>query len=120
MRNLVLALSILGLTPFIQAQPDFHERARHAVEQTQNDLQRFVHRDNLNEEQRGRFDAAIRDLREFHEMAENGRWEGGRERLDRAIGNIEMVVEHSEIGEHERAALREDVRHLREARDGWR
>jgi hypothetical protein len=120
MRNLLFAILISGLASFVQAQPDFHEQARHAVDQTSTDLQRFIHRDNLNEEQRGHFEAAMRDLREFREMAENGRWEGGRDRLDHAIDNIERVMEHADLGEHERGALQEDIRHLREARDGWR
>lgn len=113
-----IALPIAFLTAY--AQPDWHDRARQAVEKTNDDLQRYVHRDNLNEEARGRLDVAMRELHEFREAATAGRWEGGREHLDRAIENVEAVIEHASIGEHERGELREDVHRLREARDGWR
>jgi hypothetical protein len=113
-----IALPIAFLTAYAQA--DFHDRARQAVEKTNDDLERFVHRDNLDREQRERFDVAMRELHNFREAAREGRWEGGREHLDRAIENIEAVAEHARIGDHEREALHEDIRHLREVRDGWR
>ncbi len=118
LRVAALALPIAFLTAY--AQPDWHDRARQAVEKTNDDLQRFVHRDNLNEAQRARFDVAMKELHEFHQAAIAGHWEGGREHLDRAIENVEAVMDHASIGEHERGELREDVRRLREARDGWR
>jgi hypothetical protein len=113
-----IALPIAFLTAY--AQPDFHDRARQAVEKTNDDLQRFVHRDNLDREQRERFDVAMRELHDFREAARDGRWEGGREHLDRAIENIETVANRASMGDHEREELREDIHRLREVRDGWR
>jgi hypothetical protein len=114
---LVLPLALLIPTAFAQ---DFHESARKAVMTTNDDLQRFVHRDNLTEDQRGRFDTAMREMHEFIDDASAGRWEHGREHLDHAIENIEFVADNASIGNRERDMLREDIRHLREVRDGWR
>lgn len=127
LRSLMLAtaaLSVTLLAPQVvqvaRAQGDMHERTRMAVLKTDNDLQRFVHRDNLTERERDRFEAAQRDLHEFRQAVADGRWDGARERLDRTIENIEFVANNATIGEREKEALRDDVRRLREARDGWR
>jgi hypothetical protein len=114
-----LTLPLALLVPMANAQ-DFHERGRQAVMTTNDDLQRYIHRDNLNDDQRGRFDTAMREMHEFTEDAAAGRWEHGREHLDHAIENIEFVADHASIGPHEREMLHEDTRRLREIRDGWR
>jgi hypothetical protein len=62
----------------------------------------------------------IKDLREFREAMAKGHWDDGRARLDRAIANMEFVADNASIGEHERETLREDIRSLRDVRDGWR
>jgi molecular chaperone DnaK (HSP70) len=116
----VAAIAFLVPAAHAREQEDFHEKARHAVERTDNDLQKFVHRDNLNDGQREKFDAAMKDLKEFREDAAAGKWEGGRERLERAIGNIESVVKNAPIGEQERQTLEIDLYTLRDIRDGWR
>ena len=114
-----IALPIALLAPTVYGQ-DLHERGRVAVRTTNDDLQRFVHRDNLTEDQRGRFDTALREMREFTDDAAAGRWEHGREHLDHAIENIDFVADNASIGPHERDMLREDTKRLREIRDGWR
>jgi|ERR1700722_19667461 hypothetical protein len=125
MRNLrglnlaAIALPIAMLVPAAYAQ-DLHERSRQAVMTTNDDLQKYVHRDNLTDDQRGRFDTAIREMREFSDDAAAGRWEHGREHLNVAIENIEFVADNASIGPHERDMLHEDTKHLREIRDGWR
>src|SRR5580692_156234 len=116
----LLALAAVALVlPRVSAQErdDMHERARLAVDRTNDDLQRFVHRDNISERHRERFDAAIKDLREFREAMAKGHWDDGRARLDRAIANMEFVADNASIGEHERETLREDIRSLRDVRD---
>ena len=117
-----LALAALALIPAAHAreQEDFRERARHVVERTDNDLQKYVHRDNLNGAQREKFDAALKDLKEFRDETAAGKWDGGRERIERAIDNIDFVVEHATIGEQEKQTLRIDLYTLRDVRDGWR
>jgi len=114
-----IALPIALLAPTVYGQ-DLHERGRVAVRTTNDDLQRFVHRDNLTEDQRGRFDTALREMREFTDDAAAGRWEHGREHLDHAIENIDFVAHNASISPHERDMLREDTKRLREIRDGWR
>jgi hypothetical protein len=118
----LLALAAIALVPTAHAreQEDFRERAKHVVERTDTDLQKFVHRDNLNDRQREKFDAALKDLKEFRDETAAGKWDGGRERLERAIDNIDFVVNNATIGEQEKQTLRIDLYTLRDVRDGWR
>ncbi len=116
----VAALAWLVPTAHAREQEDFHERARHVVERTDKDLQSFVHRDALNGPQREKFDAALKDLKEFGEETAAGKWDGGRERLERAIGNIDFVVNNATIDEQQRQTLRIDLYTLRDVHDGWR
>jgi hypothetical protein len=123
----LLAIAALAfLAPGAKAQEreerggDMHERARIAVERTDDDLQRFVHRENLSDRYRDRFEAAMKDLHEFRDAMARGHWDDGRQRLDRAIENIQFVADNARIGEHERDTLREDIRSLRDIREGWR
>ncbi len=110
------------LVPLADAreQEDFHEKARHTVERTDNDLQKYVHRDNLDAGLREKFDAAMKDLTEFREAAAKNQWDGERERLERAIGEIESVVKSAKIGDQERTTLEIDLYTLRDVRDGWK
>lgn len=118
----LLVAAIALLIPGAQAkeQADFHERARLAVERTDHDLQKYVHREKLDGKQREKFDAAMKDLQEFRDAASKDQWDGGRERLERAIDNIEYVVNHASIGDEERQALGIDLYTLRDIRDGWK
>ena len=116
-----LAVAFL-LVPAAHAreQEDFHQKAKLAAERTDNDLQKYVHRDNLNDAQRGKFDAALKDLTEFREAAAKNQWDGERERLERAIDEIEFVVKNAKIAEQERTTLEIDLYTLRDVRDGWK
>lgn len=124
MRHLPLfaltAIALLVPAAHAREQQDFRERARHAVERTDKDLGTYVHRENLNEPQREKFDAAMKDLRELHADMEAGRWDGARERLEHAIDEIDAVVKSAPIGEQERTTLGIDLYTLRDIRDGWK
>jgi molecular chaperone DnaK (HSP70) len=122
MRPIAFLAVAAWLVPWAHAreQEDFHEKARHAVERTDNDLQKYVHRDNLDAGQREKFDAATKDLTEFREAAAKNQWDGERERLERAIDEIESVVKNAKIGDQERTTLEIDLYTLRDVRDGWK
>jgi acyl-CoA reductase-like NAD-dependent aldehyde dehydrogenase len=113
------ALALLVPGAHAREQQDLRERVRDAVQRTDKDLGNFVHRDKLNEQQRDRFDAAIKDLRELREAVAGGRWEGERERLERAIDNIDFVAKHAPIDEGDRQTLGIDLYTLRVILDSW-
>ena len=99
---------------------DLREQVRYAVQRTDKDLGDFVNRDKLNEQQRDRFDAAIKDLRALSEAVAGGRWERERGRLERAVDNIDFVVKHATINEKDRQMLGVDVYTLRGVVESWK
>jgi hypothetical protein len=116
----VAAAALLVPAAHAREQADLHERARLAVERTDKDLQTYVHRDKLDGQQREKFDAAVKDLKDFHDDAAAGKWDGGRERLERAIDNIDFVVNHATLSEQEKTTLGIDLYTLRDVRDAWK
>ena len=118
----VLALIIALLIPGAQAkeQQPLRERVRDGVQRTDKDLENLVHRDKLNAQQRDRFDAAIKDLQELREAVTGTRWEGERERLERAVENIDFVVTNAPIQEGDRQTLGIDLYTLRVILEHWK
>jgi hypothetical protein len=118
----LLALSVIALlVPAAQAreQQELRERVRDGVQRTDKDLGNFVHRDKLNEQQRDRFDAAIKDLHELRDAVADKRWEGERDRLEHAIDNIDFLMKHAPIEEGDRQTLGIDLFTLRVILDSW-
>ncbi len=122
MRSIAFLALAAWLIPAVHAreQEDFHQKAKLAVQRTDNDLQKYVHRDNLDAGERGKFDAAMKDLTDFREAAAKNQWDGERERLVRAIDEIESVVKNAKIADQERTTLEIDLYTLRDVRDGWK
>jgi hypothetical protein len=124
MRHLpLLALAAVGLFfPGADARevPDLREQVRYAVQRTDKDLGSLVDRKKLNEQQRDRFDAAIKDLRTLSEAEAAGRWERERGRLERAVDNIDFVVKQAPIEERDRQMLGIDVYTLRGVLESWK
>jgi len=119
---LLLALSAAALlVPGANAkeQHALQERIRDGVQRTDKDLEDLVHRDKLNEQQRGRFDAAIKDLGELREAVAGTQWEGKRELLERAVDNIDFVVTNASMEEGDRQTLGIDLYTLRVILDSW-
>ncbi len=114
------AIALLVPGAHAREQQDLRERVRDGVQRTDKDLGNFVHRDKLNEQQRDRFDAAIKDLRALREAVADGRWEGERGRLERAIENIDFVVKHAPIDEGDRQTLGIDLYTLGVILDSWK
>jgi hypothetical protein len=119
---LLLALSAIALlTPgaYAKEQHALRERVRDGAQRTDKDLETLVHRDNLNQQQRDRFDAAVKDLQELREAANGEKWEGERELLERAVDNIDFVVTNAKIEEGDRQILGIDLYTLRVILDSW-
>jgi hypothetical protein len=124
MRNFpLLVLGVIALlVPRADAreQQDLKERVRDAVQRTDKDLGNLVHRDKLNEQQRDRLDAALKDLRELREAVAGGQWEGERGRLERAIDNMDFVVKNAPIADTDRQTLGIDLYTLQVTLDSWK
>ena len=119
----LLALgAIVSLVPAAHARErtELREQVRDGVQRTDKDLGNCVHRDKLNDQQRERFDAAIKDLHELGEAVEGGRWEGERGRLERAVDNIDFLSKHAPIADQDRQTLGIDLYTLRVILDNWK
>ena len=118
---LVLAASLFLIPAAVgREQQDFRERVRDAAQRTDKDLGQYVHRDKLDAPQRDRLDAALKDLNELREAAAAGRLDGERERLERAIENIDAVAKDGSISEPDRQTLGIDLYTLRTILDSWK
>jgi len=121
-RFLLLILSAIALVvpgAHAKEKQDLRERVRDGALRTDQDLETLVHRDRLNPQQRDRFDAALKDLRELHEAAASEKWEGERKLLERAVENIEFVVKQAPIEEGDRQTLSIDLYTLGVILDSW-
>jgi hypothetical protein len=128
MRHLPLLVPLLALGAIALVVPgaharevqDLREQVRDGVQRTDKDLGDFVHRDKLDEQQRDRFDAAVKDLRELGEAVAGGHWESERGRLERTVENIDFLQKHAPIAEGDRQVLGIDVNTLRVILDHWK
>jgi hypothetical protein len=122
MRHFPLLLgALVMLAPIGHAKElaELRERVRDGVKRTDKDLAAFIHRDKLNEQQRTRFDAAVKDLHELSEAVAGGKWEGERARLERAVENIDFLEKHAPLEEGDRQVLGIDVYTLQVILDNW-
>jgi hypothetical protein len=99
---------------------DLREQVRDGVQRADKDLGDFVHRDKLNQPQRDRFDAAVKDLRDLGEAVAGGKWEGERGRLERTVENIEFLQKNAPIEEGDRQVLGIDLNTLRVILEHWK
>jgi hypothetical protein len=119
----LLTLSAIALlVPAAHAREvtDLREQVRDGVQRADKDLGDFVHRDKLNQPQRDRFDAAVKDLRELGEAVAGGKWEGERGRLERTVENIEFLQKNAPIDEGDRQVLGIDLNTLRVILEHWK
>ncbi len=122
-RFLLIALSAIAVLvsgAHAKEQAELRERVRDGAQRTGQDLEKLVHRDKLNQQQRDRFEAAIKDLGELHEAAAGTRWEGERAVLERAVDNIDFVVTNASMEEGDRQMLSIDLYTLRVILDNWK
>jgi hypothetical protein len=124
MRHLsLLALCAIAFAiPAVHAKeiPDLRDQVRDGVRRTDKDLGNLVHRDKLNEQQRDRFDAAVKDLHDLGEALTGDKWEAERGRLERAVDNIEYLQKNAPIAEGDRQTLGIDVYTLQVILDNWK
>jgi len=114
------AIALLVPAANAREQQDLRERVRDAVQRTDKDLGNLVHRDKLNDQQRDRFDAAVKDLHELRDAVANGHWEGERDRMERAADNIDFLSKNAPIEESDRQTLGIDLYTLRVILDSWK
>jgi hypothetical protein len=118
-----LAIGVIALlVPAAHAREvqDLREQVRDGVQRTDKDLGDFVHRDKLDQQQRDRFDAAIKDLHELGDAVADGKWQGERGRLERTVENIEFLQKHAPIEEGDRQVLGIDLNTLRVILEHWK
>lgn len=114
------AITLLVPAAHAREQQDLRERIRDGVQRTDKDLGNLVHRDKLNDQQRDRFDAAVKDLHELREAVTSKRWEDERDLLERAVENIDFLTNHAPIDEGDRQTLDIDLFTLRVILDSWK
>lgn len=124
MRHVALfALGALALlVPSVHARGDdeLRDRVRAGVQRTDKDLGNLVNRDKLNEQQRTKFDAAIKDLHDLDEAVKGKEWEGKRKLLEHAVENIDFVVKQAPIADGDRQLLNIDLYTLGVILDNWK
>jgi len=120
--TLLAMAAIALLVPGAQAREiqDLGERVRDAVQRTDKDLGNCVHPDKLNEQQRARLDAAVKDLRELRDAVAAKRWQGERDRLVRAVDNIDSLDKNAPLDDGDRQTLDIDLYTLRVILDSWK
>jgi hypothetical protein len=114
------AITLLVPAAHAREQQDLRERIRDGVQRTDKDLGNLIHRDKLNDQQRDRFDAAVKDLHELREAVTSKRWEDERDLLERAVENIDFLANHAPIDEGDRQTLDIDLFTLRVILDSWK
>jgi hypothetical protein len=113
----VFALSLVVPRAQAREQEELRNRIRDGVQRTTKDLGNSVHREKLNKEQGDRFDAAMRDLDAIRDAVAGGKWEGERNRLERAADNIDFLLKNAPV--EDRDLLGIDVYTLRVILDSW-
>lgn len=122
---LLLALgSIALIVPSAQAREvtELRDQIRDGVKRTDKDLGNVIQRDKLNEQQRGRYDAAVKDLEGLSEViaAKDGKWQAERERLVRAVDNIDFLQKNAPLADADRQVIGIDLYTLRTILDSWK
>lgn len=111
-----VGMAIVGVTLFanpVFAQAyRFNPEHRRPVEVTMRDLEEVANRNPNNRHERERYDNALRHLHEFGELLhQGGVFDKGK--LDRAIGDVQNVINHNPMGPEGRDRLSRDVTELR-------
>jgi hypothetical protein len=119
-RLAIAAIALLVPAAHAREVTDLREQVRDGVQRTDKDLGDLVHRDKLDQQQRDRFDAAVKDLHELGEAVADGKWQGERGRLERTVENIEFLQKHAPIEEGDRQVLGIDLNTLRVILEHWK
>jgi hypothetical protein len=117
---LPLAIILLVSGGYAGERKDLREEVSYSVDRTDKDLGDLVNRDKLNEQQRDKFDSAIKDLRALSEAVAGERWKNERGRLERAVDNIDFVVKNATLKDGDRQMLGIDVHTLRGVLESWK
>jgi hypothetical protein len=116
---LVGAVSSFGQSydrpPYSRGSEDPARRDRELFDRTRADLDRAGAYPYSSRADRKRFDEAKHELFDFESRFDQGRYE--RHELDEAIDRIQHVVSHNSLDPHDRGALDEDLRRMRDYRE---
>ena len=113
----MLGIFLAACIPFATAQRDL-SRARSLVAQTHRDLRAISNRETYSGKERERYDNALKHISEFDRELAKGKY--SKDKLDTAIDDINNVCKNNTLGPHERDALLEDLKSLRDLRADWR
>ena len=117
---LPLAIILLVSGAYAGERADLHEQVSYSVDRTDKDLGDLVNRDKLNEQQRDKFDSAVKDLRALSDAMAGDQWKNERKRLERAVDNIDFVVKNATLKDRDRQMLGIDVHTLRGVIESWK
>jgi hypothetical protein len=97
-----------------------YQRGGGAVVNALRDLNSIAARARVDSHERDHFRKAIRELSEFHDRAQRGRFDRGS--LDSAIDNMEHLAAAHQLHPRDRAVIHQDLQTLRILRSqgGWR
>jgi hypothetical protein len=88
------------------------------VDRVHSDLDHAYKTRHFSNDDRERLNHAEKDLREFAQTWDQGKFEVGR--LDDAIGSIQHVLDNNKLPETDRTAVSEDVSQLRKMREAYK
>ncbi len=124
MRKLVLLAAglamLAGLTVWAKEVTELRDRVRDGVQRTDKDLAKVIHRDKLNDQQRARLDSITQDFDELREAVASKKWEGERDRFERAVDNLDNLIKQAPISDEERQTLGIDLYTLQVILDAWK
>lgn len=96
----------------------YNPEHRRPVETTIHDLEEIHAHHPFGGRQRERYDNAIRHLQQFGDrLHEGGSFD--KDKLDQAIGDVQNVIDHNQMGPEARERLTHDVGELRRLRQRW-
>jgi hypothetical protein len=119
-RVITLALAMLAVSTPVTLLADDHERhpgmARDLVARAQSDVQKASQftRNNEKGKERERFDNSQKSLAELDRSFSKGKY--NKDRLDKAIEDIQSILDHNTLASEDRDVLRQDVTDLRAMR----
>jgi hypothetical protein len=123
MNRLILATTILaagatlGLAQF-ESEPKYDAGAVSTlVDRVHNDLTNTYERFHFSNGDRDRLNKAEKELREFSQKWQGGKFDKGQ--LDDSIASIQHVLDENKMRHEDRGALDEDISQLRKMREAY-
>ena len=113
-RGFVIATLIVMVATLAFSQDRRYGRARDLVSRVQKNLRRAERFTPPNEKEKERYHNAQQHLSEFDRKLSEGRFD--KDKLDEAIDDVKIVVEHNTLAAESRDVLSRDLEELRDLR----